>query len=248
MNNIKVVAIGGGQAGRMNREVVRLTGKENPRGLFIPTASYDNLKYCWAAEDYFEEKFGCKMRSLYLMGGFSSRGEIEDKVFGSDFIYVGGGNTLQMMKLWRKYGVDNDLMEAARQGIVMAGTSAGAICWFNEGNSDSIIFRDKKRDPFVRVKGLGLINTMVCPHYSSKNKRRASLKRMIKRGGGSAIALEDSSAIEVIGEGYRILKSSKEAKAYLVFREGQKVVEKELPSGRNLRPLSELLSVGEIVV
>lgn len=246
---MKIVAIGGGEIGRpgtkieteeIDREIIRLTGKKHPKLLFIPTASGDSESYYKVIKDYYGKRLNCKIDVLNLMLQRPSETEIKDKVFSSDIVYVGGGNTLKMLKLWRKYGFDKVLKTALNKGIVLSGVSAGAICWFKYGNSDSLKFKDK-RNPLIKLRGLDFIPLMACPHYDSERTRRPSLRKMIKNNGGRAIALENCSALEVIDEKYRVITSSKKARVYLVYLSKGKVVERELSLDKKYKPLEELL-------
>jgi dipeptidase E len=246
---MKIIAIGGGEIGRpgypieteeIDREIIRLTGKKHPKALLLPTASGDSLLYWETFQNYYGQKLGCQTDVLYLFkNNFSSR-EIREKILGSDIIYVGGGNTLRMLKRWRKLGVDKILEEAGRKGVILSGLSAGAICWFEYGNSDSRKFGPKKSTKLVKVRGTGFLPSMACPHYDVEKSRRHSLRRMIKENGGLSIALENCSALEVVDDQYRVITSSKNARAYRLYRQNGKVVEEELPNDKKFRPLEEL--------
>ena len=133
----KIVAVGGGEIGRpgysietakIDKEIIKLSGKKRPKFLFIPTASLDADDYVKVVNNYFGNKLGCVIDVLYLVNKKISRREIENKILNSDIIYVGGGNTFKMLKLWRKLGVDKVLAAAYKKGIVHSGVSAGAIC------------------------------------------------------------------------------------------------------------------------
>ena len=78
-------------------------------------------------------------------------------ILGADIVYIGGGNTLAMMKRWRELGIDKLLKIAYKRDIVLSGLSAGSICWFKQGLSDSRRFRNPKAD-LIKVTGIGLIN------------------------------------------------------------------------------------------
>jgi dipeptidase E len=245
---MKIVAIGGGEIGRpgykietedIDKEIIRLTGKKHPKVLFLPTASGDSKSYYSVVQDYYGKRLGCKTDVLYLFEQSPSVQEMREKVFGSDIVYVGGGNTLRMLKLWRRRGLDSILREALDRDIVLSGLSAGAVCWFETANSDSLKFKDKKA-PLIRVKGLGFLPNMCCPHYDSEAGRKPSLRRMIKKYGGVSIALDNCSAIEVVDEQYRIITSSRQARAYKVFRRDGKVMEEVLPIDGKFRRLEEL--------
>jgi dipeptidase E len=246
---MKIVAIGGGEIGRpgkdietesIDKEIIRLANKKHPKVLFIPTASGDSESYYEVVKNYFGSRLGCKTEALYLLKDKPTKEEIRQKIFGSDIVYVGGGNTLRMLKLWRKYNLDAVLEEAANRGVILSGVSAGAICWFRYGNSDSLKFSDN-RNPLIRVRGLDLIPIMACPHYDVEKDRRASLMQEIKNRGGASIALENCTAIEIIGDKYRIITSKKDANAYLVYKKDGKVVEEKINKDGKYRHLEELL-------
>lgn len=245
----KLVAIGGGEIGRpgtkvetsqIDKEIIKMSGKKNPRLLFIPTASSDSSGYFELVKKHFGKRLGCKVDALFLIKEKISEKEIEKKIFSSDIIYVGGGNTLKMMKIWRKFGVDKMLVKAHKKGIVLSGLSAGSICWFRYGNSDSLKFSGAN-NPLIKVKGLGLINALHCPHYDAEPYRQKDLKRMMKKTPGVAIALDNCTALEVIDDKYRIIKSKKSAKARKCFWNKGKYFVEEIKSTNGLKPLILLL-------
>ena len=152
--------------------------------------------------------------------------EIYDKIISSDIIYVGGGDTARMMEKWREYKLDVYLVEAYNKGIVLSGLSAGSICWFMFGHSDSDSFLNKGQWGYTRVEGLGLIPAAHCPHYNEEG--RESFGKMLERENISGIALEDNTAfIEIDGE-YQILKSDKSRKAYLLKKHFNSIIKTEL--------------------
>ena len=107
----KIVAIGGGDLRTLetlaiDKEVVLLSGKVRPRALFIPTASSDSHEYWEAFDSAYGNNLGCKTDVLYLLGARPDKEELEEKVLESDIIYVGGGNTLKMMRRWRLLQVE----------------------------------------------------------------------------------------------------------------------------------------------
>jgi dipeptidase E len=245
----RIVAIGGGEIGRpsfpietakIDKEIIRLTGKKNPRLLFLPTASSDSELYHDVVQKYFGKKLGCKVKVLNLIREKFSQKEIKEKILSSDIIYVGGGNTLKMMKVWRKMGVDKILKLAHEKGIVLSGLSAGSICWFKYGSSDSRREKNPKAD-LIKVSGLGLIQAVHCPHYHFEKDRRADLKKMMKKTAGVAIALDNCSAIEVVGEKYRIITSKSSANAYKVYWKNNKYHEEKIKEEKEFKPLKELL-------
>ncbi|MEE8362620.1 MAG: peptidase E [Dehalococcoidia bacterium] len=243
----KIVAIGGGDIGALetlpiDREVVRLTGTARPRALFIPTASSDDAEGWRRAgfERAYGVELGCETDVLYLLGTSPSRRELEDRVLSSDLVYVGGGNTLKLMRRWRRLELDQVLEEAHRRGIVLSGLSAGAICWFSHGHSDSMSFYHPEDWNYIRVRGMGLVDALGVTHYHAEG-READFQRMVARGGQTGIAIDNNCALEFIDDTYRVITSRDEARAYRVFRRGGEVVTERIEQSEELRPVAELL-------
>ena len=241
----KIVAIGGGELRTqetvaIDKCIIGLTDKPQPKALFIPTASGDAEGYIHAFEMCYGERFGCETRVLKLIQNPPSFAEMSALVLDSDLIYVGGGNTYRMMKIWRRLKLDILLAEAAARGVVLSGLSAGAICWFRYGHSDSRSFSGNVTWDYIRVSGLGFINAVYCPHYHSKEREIAFLK-MIEKRGGIGIACDNNAAIEVVGDHYRVLTSLPNAKAYKLFKRGGCFVVSELPQQTEYAPLDQLL-------
>lgn len=242
-----IVAIGGGDirtrgTAAIDREIVRLSRKRHPRLLFIPTASSDSERYWKHVVRYFGGVLKCRTDVLYLIRERPSREQVREKILRADIIYVGGGNTLQMMRVWRRLRVDRLLKLAYQRGIVLSGISAGSICWFDAGHSDSMSFYQRHNWKYIKAKGLGLVSGILCPHYNSRTRgvpRRKNFREMI-RGGGIGIALENNCAIEFIDDKFRVLNSKKQARAYRVCRtQGQVVAERVRPA-RRLTPIEFL--------
>jgi len=245
----KIVAIGGGEIGRpgypvettqIDKEIIKLTGKKTPKFLFIPTASSDSELYYKTVEKHFGKNLGCKTDVLYLIKNNPNKKEIKNKILKSDIIYVGGGNTLKMMQIWKKTGTDKILIKAYQKGIVMSGLSAGSICWFKYGNSDSRKFSNPNAD-LIKVKGLGLINALHCPHYDVEAYRKDDLKKMMEKTPGVAIAMDNCCAIEIIDDKFRIINSKKLANAYKIYWEKNKYYEKLIDKEKGLKSLNHLL-------
>ena len=247
----KIVAIGGGEIGRpgfeietleIDKEIIKLTGKKKPKLLFIPTASNDSTGYFDVVTNSFGKKLHCDVSVLYLINEKPSKKDIETKILSSDIIYVGGGNTLKMMTLWRKYGVDDVLKKAYDKGIVMSGISAGSICWFDFGNSDSRKFSSNS-SKLIKVTGLGLINALHCPHYDVEKHRPEDLKQMMQKTSKiTSIALENCSALEIIDNTYRIITSKPSAKAYKIYWKNNIYHKEEIEKTNKFQSLELLLS------
>jgi dipeptidase E len=244
-----IVAIGGGDirtrgTAPIDREIIRLSKKKTPTLLFIPTASSDSDRYWHHVREYFGGFLRCRTEVLFLIKERPSRATMRSRILSADIIYVGGGNTLQMMRLWRRLGVDTMLKSAYRRGIVLCGISAGSICWFDSGHSDSMSFYNPKRWHYINVKGLGLIDGLHCPHYNSRTRgihRRRNFRDMVRKTGQVGIAIENNCAIVFIdGTLYKVLTSKSYAGAYRVCRNGSAVVSTRIPQVKRLTALSAL--------
>ncbi len=221
-----IIAIGGGLirtrgTEAIDREIIRVSNRKHPRVLFVGTASWDSEDYWQRFREYYGKFLQCKPDVLRLSQDPPPAREIERKILSADIVYVGGGNTLYMMRVWRRLGVDGMLRKAYARGIVLAGISAGSICWFDSGHSDSMSFYDPRNWEYIKVRGLGLIRGVHCPHYNSTTRnvpRRSRFREMIGRIGGIGIALENNCAIEFIDGSYRVLRSKPNARAYRLRR------------------------------
>ena len=246
-----IIAIGGGkirvplsrepQTMLIDRAIVKQTSKKSPRVLFIPTASEDDAEYCDAFRRQYETRLGCHVEELLLYRNRPSDQTMRKLITGSDIIYVGGGNTLRMMKLWRKLGIDQYLDKARKRGAVLCGLSAGAICWFRQGNSDSRKFQDENDQTLIKVTGLDFADLMLCPHYDAEKHRQPSLKAMMKTTRGVAIGVENCAALHVKDDNYRVLASKKNKKAYLIYWQQGKYVKQALKPTERFQPLAELI-------
>jgi dipeptidase E len=244
-----IVAIGGGEirtrgTASIDREIIRLSGKKNPRLLFIPTASSDSDRYWKHVQEHFGKFLKCKTDVLFLVEEQLTKAQIRKKISWADIIYVGGGNTLMMMRLWRKLGVDKLLKAAYEKGTVLSGISAGAICWFESGHSDSMSFYNPRKWKYINVKGLGLVKGIHCPHYNSRTigvPRRKHFRDMICKIGGVGIAIENNCAIEFIdGRFYKVINSKPHAHAFRVTKNRGKVTAERIPGQKRLAPIAEL--------
>ena len=224
----KIVAIGGGELRMgetyiLDKYIVELTGQSKPKLLFIPTASKDNEGYIERICEYFGN-LGCNVESLCLITKKYTDEEIRNSILNADIIYVGGGDTLRMIEKWKVYKVDLYLKEAYEKGIVLSGISAGSICWFEFGHSDSDLFIDKDEWKYIKVQGLGFIQAGHCPHYNEEG--REGFDQMMVGQAMLGIALEDQTAFVEVDGKYSILKANNERKAYL-FKNSNGVLEKQ---------------------
>lgn len=247
---IKIVAIGGGEIGRpgypvettkIDKEIIKLSGKKNPKVLFIPTASSDSEDYYKTVKKHFGLRLGCEVSVLYLIKNKLSYQTISRIILDSDIVYVGGGNTLKMMTIWKKLGIDKIFLQASKKGVVFAGLSAGSICWFKYGNSDSRKLKNKTAG-LIRVSGLNMIDALNCPHYDVEPDRKPDLKRMMRRTKGVALAFDNCCALEVVGDQYKVISAKTNANAYKIYWWDGRYVEELIKKEKYFKPLKTLLS------
>ncbi len=229
----KIVAIGGGEISKnktllIDKFIINLSNKINPKVLFIPTASNDADGYIELFTKYFTD-LNCIVDSLCLVTKDLSKKEIEDKILNSDIIYVGGGNTKKMMNIWKEKNVDTFLKSAYEKGIVLSGLSAGSICWFKWGHSDSDIIENGDECDFSKVTGLGILNFAHCPHYNETG--RESFDEMISLDNIKGIALEDCTALVEIDGEFSIIKSDESYRSFIINNNSGIVKKQELKTG-----------------
>jgi dipeptidase E len=240
-----IVAIGGGELKDLetlpiDRAIVKLARKKRPKVLFIPTASNDAVGYWEAFQAVYGKKLGCETDVLFLVRGKLSKKQIKERILSADIIYVGGGNTLRMLRIWKKHGVDTFLRKAYEKGVILSGLSAGAIAWFRHGSSDSRRFMKNGRQEvaLMRVSALGLLPCTISPHHIREKKLRdPGIREMMQRTPGVALALDDNSAILVRDGRYEILRSQLDAKVKKVFRKNGKVTWKNLEESGTVEEL-----------
>ncbi len=243
-----IVGIGGGLMAELenlpiDRAIVDLTGRQRPRALFVPTASGDSPERWQVFQDVYGARIGCQTDVLWLLDRRPSRDELEAAVLSADVVYVGGGNTLKMMRRWRLLGVDDVLREAHRRGVVLAGQSAGMLCWFAWGHSDSQYYYSPDDWDYLRVRGMGLVDAIGCPHFNSETAgvpRADSFKRMVAKHPEPAIAVDNHCAIEFTNGGYRLHTARDGVGAYQLYKRRDGLVVEPLPHAAALTPTATL--------
>jgi dipeptidase E len=195
--------------------------KRRPRICFVGTASGDN-DYCLRR---FHEAFPpSRAEATHLTLFERNVRALKSFAMNQDAIYVGGGSSANMIAVWRLHGFDGALRAAWNAGVVMAGISAGAICWFEDGVTDSFGM------PFRALNdGPGLVRGACCPHYDGEKERRPVLMRLVKRGFPSTLALDDGAAAHLVGTRLKEIASSRpKARAFRVALSNGAVVEQAL--------------------
>jgi dipeptidase E len=202
--------------------VIELTGREASRLelLYLGTATYDAIEPRERQVVRFAE-LGVGIRSLDLATRDPAMSELEAAVAAADIVLVSGGNTLYAVDRWVALGLDRLLRDAVDRGLVLCGGSAGAICWFDGGHSDSMDPTSYRvpvpaDDPsagrwrYIRVAGLGVLPGLLCPHYGATQSngilRAHDFAAMSQRHAGeTAIGLDDWAGLLVDGETYRVV-------------------------------------------
>lgn len=200
--------------------------KKKPRVCFIGAAHGDadtgRLRFYAGFS-----RFDCKPNHLPLFA--RTPRELESFVMEHDAIYVGGGNTRSMLAVWREWSLDVYLRKAYERGIVLGGASAGSICWFEQGVTDSVA------GPLTAMDCLGFLPGSNCPHYDSEPLRRPTYRKMV--GGGKileGVAADDGAALHYVnGKLAGAVSSRPKAHAYRLTRSDRhkgRAIEKRLPT------------------
>ncbi|MEW8979622.1 MAG: peptidase E [Symbiobacterium sp.] len=205
----------------LDRYVLGLTGKDRPKVCFLPTASGD-------AEGYIVNfyramvRLGAEPTHLSLLR--PTERDMAGLLLSQDVIYVGGGNTKNMLALWRAWGIDEVLRTAWERGVILTGLSAGSICWFEEGVTDSV------PGELSALKALGFLKGSHCPHYDGEKERRPAYHRLRTAGAlGDGIAADDGVGLHYVeGELVKVVSSRPHARAYRVFADGDTVREEAI--------------------
>ena len=220
----QIIAIGGGGFGRtpgeglIEKYILDQSEKDVPNICFIPTATGDNEAY---KVNYYStfSKLDCSPSHLDF---FKRTPDLKELILKQDIIFVGGGNTKSMLAVWKDWGLDLVLKEAYEKGVIMSGVSAGAICWFDQGITDSWAEDLKVMDC------LGFIEGACCPHYDEEPQRKPSLNKFITEkvlkscyavDGGCALHIEDEKE-------FKSVVFSKNKNSFLVEMKDNKVTEK----------------------
>lgn len=202
--------------------ILDLTGKERPRVCFVPTASGDAAAYVERFYAAFTRR-SCEPTHLSLFQlPYPAIGEV---LSSHDVVYVGGGSTANMMTIWRLHGLDETLRHAWERGVVLAGISAGAMCWFGSGVTDSL---SPELAPWR--DGLGLLEGSFCPHFANEPDRRPAYHRLVREHRLPAgYAADDFVALHFTGsELSEVVASRPNVAAYRVDADGEAVREERL--------------------
>jgi peptidase E len=182
----------------IEERILELTGRDAPRVLLVPTASGDSDGLITRFYEFFNAR-GCRPDHLALFRPHPR--DAEAALDGAHAVYVGGGSTANMLAIWRLHGLDRAMRRAYDRGVILSGVSAGAICWFEWGLSNSL------GHGFAPVSGLGFLPGGLCPHLSGDPGRRPALADAVARGAmpatygvddGAALVFADERLVEVV--------------------------------------------------
>lgn len=218
----------------IDRRIVQLTQEARPRALLLPTASNDNPAYYQAFREVYGSELGCRTDVLNLMHGRVDPEDARSEILSSDLIYVGGGSTRRLMMVLRRTRTDQALREAAREGVVLSGLSAGSICWFSHGTS--CVPEESKR----LHMGIGLIDAINLVHYKNSTANNAILLEMLRRR-RPIVAVEDLCGIEIAEESFKVISADGRSQAYRISGKEGKLTCHALTSAQGTQPISELL-------
>ncbi|MCL4117257.1 UNVERIFIED_CONTAM: hypothetical protein GTU68_001996 [Idotea baltica] len=201
--------------------MAKASGKEKPKLCFIPTASGEDQNYI---DSFYEVCSQLNVVPHVLsvwINSYDQKESFEEIIQKMDAVVVGGGNTLNMLAIWKAQGIDLALKKAYDNGVVMGGGSAGSLCWFNAGTTDS------RPAALSIVNGMRFIDKSHCPHYNSEKSRRPLYHTNILSGKLSdGYACDDRSAIHFINEEvHSSVTLNTENQSYYVYEKDGKIVE-----------------------
>ncbi len=224
----RIIAIGGGELKThetlkideyIASEAKKAAGINRARGLFLPTASHDCMPYYNTFHKVYTGIFDIKTDVALTINREVDFEKMKKKFDCADFIYVGGGNTVFMLESWRESGLVQLVKEAYERGVLICGLSAGAICWFEEMYSDSVV-----EGEYIMHQGLGWLEGKISPHY---DERMLDFDEIVLYNKFRAWGLENNSALE-ISDGIPQKSISAGGKVWVLDgTSGERVIKKE---------------------
>ncbi|MBL8132079.1 MAG: peptidase E [Anaerolineae bacterium] len=211
----QIIALGGGgfsmepENPALDRYILEQSETAKPKVCFLPQASGENSDYIIR---FYTAIAALDSYASHLSLFKPHTADVEDFILSQDVIYVGGGNTKSMLALWREWKLDEILRRALKHGVILAGISAGAICWFEQGTTDSIPGR------LTALSCLGYLEGSCSPHYDGEAERRPTLHRLVESGEIlPGYAFDDGAAGHFInGKLHQVVSSRSRAKGYYV--------------------------------
>jgi peptidase E len=198
-------------------------GGERPRICILPTASGDTSEQIGR----FYQAFGdrpCEPSDVSLFRLGRRPMALRDHLLSQDLIYVGGGSMVNLLAVWEAHDIASILSLAWRRGIVLAGQSAGAMCWFEAGIT-------KSSGKPLEAAGLGLLSGSLCVHYNNEPERRAAYLEAVGNGMPGGYGLDDYAGLLWEGEDSpSAVTARRGARAYRVCARDGEVTESPLPA------------------
>ncbi len=229
MNNLgQIIAIGGGGFGRtiynnkIDNYIINQCTKEKPKVCFIPTASAEDKAYTVNFYAVYS-KFNCKPSHVNF---FQRTPRIDSIINKQDIIFVGGGNTKSMLAVWKEWKLDKLLKKAYQRGAILCGVSAGSICWFERGITDSWASN------LNVIDCLGFVEGVNCPHFNSEKDREPSVKNfLINKEINSCYASDDGSALHFKdGKLLTAVSFYKNAHSYNLYLKNDSMIKEKIDS------------------
>ncbi len=222
----QIIAIGGGGFGReikdlkIEKYIIEQCSKQNPTVCFIPTATGDDANYI----QNFYKVFNALDCNTSHIDFFKRTISLEEHINQQDIIFVGGGNTKSMLAVWKEWGLDSILHKAYQNGTIMSGVSAGAICWFKNGITDSW------KEHQAVLPCLGFVEGNCCPHYDEEPERIPFVKQILENNMlDECLAIEGLCALHIIDDIPKFTVSFGEDKnSYQVCCKDKKIIHNQI--------------------
>ena len=222
--NKHIIAIGGGGFGRnissclIEKYILSISEKDCPKICFLPTATGDNDSYIVRFYSVFT-RFNCIPSHINF---FKRTTDIYEHIMSQDIVFVGGGNTKSMLAVWRDWDMHNILKNAYDKGVIMSGVSAGAICWFTSGVTDSW------DNQLQVIPCLDFIDGTCCPHYDEEPSRIPYVKKLIlEKRLNNCISIEGGTALHCIdGIPFNNVSFKDNKNSYIVSCENNEIIHK----------------------
>ncbi len=224
-----IIAVGGGSYGQLktypdgrqvqknkdsveiDKRMIKLTGKEHPKIVFIGAAHGDDESRFLVIKKYFSDDFGCEVENLNLIDDSKrpNKDDLQKIILGTDIIYIGGGNVTYLMNILSKTGVDKLLRQAYDKGIIMAGNSAGGCVWFDYYGNDEDDDFDGTFETFSPKKALGFVHGYFEPHWDTKPEEgiakdsvsKNAVQRMLTKNNISGYGVDEGAALMIQTDG-----------------------------------------------
>ena len=223
----QIIAIGGGGFGReiknlkIEKYIINQSKSKKPKICFIPTATGDDEGYIKNFYKAFDS-LGCVTSHINF---FKRTIKLDEHIQKQDIIFVGGGNTKSMLAVWKEWGLDKILFDAYNNEVIMSGVSAGAICWFKKGITDSW------QDHQAILPCLNFVDGVCCPHYDEEPERIPFVKKILdKKLINDCLALEGFNALHLVdGKPKFSVSFGNESNSHLVNLNNAKIKHSIIP-------------------